>query len=201
MPQIDEVAKAWQLEMAGRVGEAVKLRRKALGLTGQKLGERTRELGYPISRVTVGKIETNTRLGKLDVADLFVLAAALQIPPALLLWPSYPVGSVEALPGLPTSVTTCREWVCGDAPLPMKMDPSEDVSGVVGRPNQGVGLIGAVASLDGARHNIANFRRAAAAGDESAGRTAHELAPMLESIEKQIVAARAALWGEGDGAS
>ncbi|OUC77278.1 helix-turn-helix domain-containing protein [Gordonia lacunae] len=87
MPNIDDDAKTWQLEQAGRVGEAVRQRRRALKLTAAALSERTRALGFPISRVAISKIESNTRAGKLDVAELIVMAAALEIAPVLLLYP------------------------------------------------------------------------------------------------------------------
>src|ERR1700756_3655468 len=95
LPNVDQAAKEWQVELAGRVGAAIQARRKALRLTAQQLAQRTKELGYPVSRVAISKIEGNFRAGKLDVAELFVLAAALEIPPALLLFPDFPDGSVE----------------------------------------------------------------------------------------------------------
>ena len=48
MPNIDQGAKAWELELSGRVGTAVLRRRKALGLTAVQLADKTRDLGYPI---------------------------------------------------------------------------------------------------------------------------------------------------------
>jgi transcriptional regulator with XRE-family HTH domain len=84
MPNVDAGAKAWELELAGRIG-AVHVRRKALNLTAQQLAERTKNLGYPITRVAISKIEGNMRTGKIDVADLLVLAAALDLPTISLL--------------------------------------------------------------------------------------------------------------------
>jgi transcriptional regulator with XRE-family HTH domain len=99
MPSIDPDGKAWQLELAARVGKAVKMRRKALKLTAQQLAQRTAELGYPVTRVTISKIESNVRAGKFDVAEWLVLAQALEIPPALLLFPDYPDAPVQVVPG------------------------------------------------------------------------------------------------------
>src|SRR6267142_6092685 len=70
-------SKAWEMELAGRVGAAIKARRNALKLTAVDLAERTKALGYPVNRVAISKIEGNLRAGKLDVAELLVLAAAL----------------------------------------------------------------------------------------------------------------------------
>ncbi len=80
------------------------------------LAERTGELGYPISRVAIGKIETSHREGKFDVAELLVLAAALDIPPMLLLYPGYPDGAVENLPGRSTDSRIAALWFSGQVP-------------------------------------------------------------------------------------
>lgn len=92
MPNIDPVGKAWELDLAARLGQAVQTRRNALGLTAQQLAQRTADLGYPITRVAISKIEGNMRAGKVDVAELIVLAKALEMPPVLLLYPGFPEG-------------------------------------------------------------------------------------------------------------
>lgn len=99
MPNIDPRAKDWELSLSKRVGETVQRLRIELGLTAMQLSERTRGLGYPISRVAISKIENNSRAGKLDVAEWMVLAYALDVPPGALLYPELPDGSVEVLPG------------------------------------------------------------------------------------------------------
>ncbi len=88
-----------ELRLSGVLGVAVLWRRKALKLTALQLAERTKALGYPITRVAISKIEGNKRAGKLDLAELLTLAAALEIPPALLLFPDYPSDDrAEVLP-------------------------------------------------------------------------------------------------------
>jgi hypothetical protein len=57
MPSIDERAKAFELELSRRFGLAVETRRKALNLTASEVARRTAELGYPISRGAIAKIE------------------------------------------------------------------------------------------------------------------------------------------------
>lgn len=99
MPHIDPIAKAWESSISERVGKTVKRLRDDLGLTAVQLSERTRESGYPISRVAITKIENNSRAGKLDVAEWIVLAYALDVPPGALLYPDLPDGQVEVLPG------------------------------------------------------------------------------------------------------
>jgi transcriptional regulator with XRE-family HTH domain len=113
MPNIDRGAKAWELNLAERVGKAVQKRRNALKLTAQQLAQRTAGLGYPITRVAISKIEGNKRAGKLDVAELLVLAQALEVPPALLLFPDYPDGPVQGLPGCERKGVEAVWWVSG----------------------------------------------------------------------------------------
>ena len=112
MPNINRGAKAWELDLAGRVGEAVQARRKALKRTAVQVAERTKELGYPITRVTITKIENNTRTGKIDVAELLVLAAALELPPAALLFPNA-LDDVTILPGKPMRGIEAVGWFTG----------------------------------------------------------------------------------------
>jgi transcriptional regulator with XRE-family HTH domain len=113
MPNVDQVAKEWETELARRVGAAVQARRKALGLTAQQLAELTKESRYPITRVAISKIEGNSRAGKLDLAELLVLAAALEISPALLVFPGFPDGSVEVLPDRMAGNEAAVKWLGG----------------------------------------------------------------------------------------
>lgn len=113
MPATDDVAKAWELGLAERFGRAVRERRAALGLSAQQVSDRTREYGYPITRVAISKIEGNSRSGKIDVAELFTLALALRIPPALLLFPEFPDGDVQIVPTESVSNTAALRWLSG----------------------------------------------------------------------------------------
>lgn len=141
MPNIDEGGKAYEAALAGPIGAAVQARRKALGMTAVQLAERTKELGYPITRVTVTKIETNSRSGKLDVSEWLVLAAALQVPPALLLVPAYPDGDALVLPEVSVPAERAVAWLTGQAPLPLSSITSQ--SGISDE-NAGTRLVEAV---------------------------------------------------------
>jgi transcriptional regulator with XRE-family HTH domain len=147
MPNIDVGAKQWESDLAERVGLAVATRRKALRWTAVQLSERTRQIGYPISRVAITKIEKNARAGKLDVAELIVLATALDIPPGLLLFPDYPQGQVEYRPGAMTSSFRALRWFSGVGPTPA--EPFED--GEIMVVNDGQGLVRAAEQLNDLR--------------------------------------------------
>lgn len=147
MPNVDSSAKRWETELSRRIGAAVQARRKAMGLTAQQLAERTKGLGYHVTRVAISKIEGNLRAGKLDVAELLVLAAALDIPPALLLYPGFPSGVVELLPDdRQASNYDALKWLAGERPMPLRRADAKP--GAVPEPNLGTQLIAAVAERD-----------------------------------------------------
>lgn len=118
MPNADEQARAWQTDLAARIGRGVVSRRTTLLLTAAALSERTRNLGYPISPAVISKIENNERAGRIEVAELLVLAAALELPPMLLLFPGFPEGDEQILPGLTGSSEAGVRWVSGTDGLP-----------------------------------------------------------------------------------
>jgi transcriptional regulator with XRE-family HTH domain len=194
MPNIDEAAKRWELDLAGRVGKAVLARRKVLGMTAVQLAERTKTLGYPVSRVTVTKIENNTRAGKLDVAEWLALATALEVPPALLLFPDYPDGTAEPLPGLDAVGRDCVKWLTGP--------PPDQAAG--GLRNDGVCLLDAVRERDETDQRLFDLRRMEQAHNappeatESVRRMIAALEPRLPAIDAEINKSRADLWGESN---
>ena len=107
----------WSDGLAGTVGNELRRLRNAQGLSAVALAERTKQLGHPITRGTIAKIEGNHRSGKLDVSELLVLAAALEVPPALLLFPPYPYGHVQPLPDVTTTAYDAAEWIAGHAQM------------------------------------------------------------------------------------
>lgn len=115
MPIIDPAAKKWELDLSERVGRAVSIRRKALGMTAMEVADKTAGLGYPITRQAVAKIENNNRAGKVDVAELIVLAAALDVSPLQLLYPDLVDGPVEVLPGYEVTSLRAADWFAGNA--------------------------------------------------------------------------------------
>lgn len=117
----------WKSEMTDRIGARV------VTLRGDRsakwLSERTAELGFPVSRSALSQLETGSR-GSISLAEFLVLAAALEVPPALLLFPEYPDGIVEMLPGIDATSFNATEWVSGHQTF--KMDKSEPELGYPG---------------------------------------------------------------------
>lgn len=106
-----EWAKAW----TASVGQAVKRVRARAGLTAEGLSERTAQLGYPLSRNAITALETG-RKEFVTVQDVTVLALALHIAPALLL---FPVDlTLEPTQLLPTGLALARidavDWFSGE---------------------------------------------------------------------------------------
>ena len=157
MSNIDAPADGWELDLAGRIGHAVTRRRKQLLLTAVGLSERTEKLGYPITRVTISKIENNARAGKVDVAELLVLAAALEIPPVLLIFPGFPDAREQVLPGLMCASDAGARWASGTDGLPGAIDNEGD-RGLYATSNLNAG-IGLVEAANEARElRLSEFR-------------------------------------------
>ncbi|SIM08364.1 putative regulatory protein [Mycobacteroides abscessus subsp. abscessus] len=114
MPNIDQSAKAWQEERSKQFGQAVADRRNALRLTAVQLSERTKALGYPMTRSTIARIEGNHRAGKVDLAEIVTLAAALDTAPVLLLFPDLVDGKVRPLPDRTVTSMDALSWFYGN---------------------------------------------------------------------------------------
>ncbi|WP_064066921.1 hypothetical protein [Prescottella equi] len=90
------------------------------------MADRTAEAGYPITRGTIAKIESNSRLGKLDIAEVAILGAALGVPPIQLLYPALPDGPAEVVPGHTITAINAVRWFAGEGemhPLPIPDHP------------------------------------------------------------------------------
>jgi transcriptional regulator with XRE-family HTH domain len=204
MPNIDEGAKEFELARAGWFGNAVSWRRRALNLTASELSRRTVDLGYPISRGAIAKIESNLRSGKVDVAEVLVLSAALDIPPVLLLFPQFSTDrSGVVLPGVVAKEDEAVHWVSGQVPLPQEGDmPGAHVGQEASDPpNEGVKLVVAKQTLQQALetrislvHHLQTLE-ADAAEVIDAQRMLDMNNELIQNLRQQIRNARETLWG------
>ena len=97
MAKKDDSGLKWSHELVRQIGAAMQ---KARGKrTAKWLSERTAELGYRVSPTVIAKLDSGHRGNVLSVAELLVIADALEVPPAALLFPGLPDGEVEYLPG------------------------------------------------------------------------------------------------------
>lgn len=85
-------------------------------MTAQALANRTAELGHPLDRSVIAKLEKGLRQ-TITVADLLALARALDVPPVTLLFPLNEP-EVELLPGERRGVWSSLLWLTGEAPYP-----------------------------------------------------------------------------------
>jgi transcriptional regulator with XRE-family HTH domain len=104
----------WDGDMHARIAVAIKEARGKR--SAQWLADQTAELGYPITRAQIANYESGRKKG-LDVAELVVLAAALDVPPIALLYPALPDGPVEWLPGVYFPSHVVAEWFSGETEL------------------------------------------------------------------------------------
>lgn len=93
----------------------MRTRRNELGLTAAAVADRTKRLGYPITRSTLAKIESGSRASKLDISELLILALALQTTPASLMYSDAPDGESRISPSSPPFPSgDSYEWWCGE---------------------------------------------------------------------------------------
>jgi len=102
----------WAERLTRSVVQEIRRRRDAKGWTVARLAERCSELGYPIKRTTFSNLEGGLRKS-IGLAELVVIAAALELPPALLAVPLGQAETVEVLPGSECGQWTAFKWFTG----------------------------------------------------------------------------------------
>jgi transcriptional regulator with XRE-family HTH domain len=103
---------SWNARVTRVVAVQIQYWRGERGLSAQQLAERTRELGYHVPRSVIANLE-NDRRDTIGVGELLVLAAALDVPPTMLVTPVGIESSVEILPGVQVSPWKARGWILG----------------------------------------------------------------------------------------
>lgn len=108
----------WPERITRAVMKQVRRYREARGWSLDDLATYcSKTLGYPIVKSTLGNLETGRRK-TMSVHELFVLAAALQVPPGLLLAPLELADAVEFLPGVEAPPEVVLGWLEGREQLP-----------------------------------------------------------------------------------
>ncbi len=149
MAKKQDLGEPWDQRLVRAAGTAMKRARGSR--SARELSEQTAELGYRISSTIIAKLDSGHRGAVLNMSELLVLAAALDIPPILLLFgDSYPGGEVEYLPGRKASTFQAAQWFSGESPLPAGPD------GKASPPNTGTELVAAVRRLADAVRNLAD---------------------------------------------
>lgn len=106
----------WAEDLVKRVGAAAKqLRGKR---SARWLSERTAELGYPLSPQVIARLDSGKRNGHLELAELLVLAEALDVPAVQLIYPNIPEGDCEFLPGQHSIAWQALRRFTGETAMP-----------------------------------------------------------------------------------
>ncbi len=105
-----DMSDEWAAEIARRI--AAEVRKLRGDNSGQWLSDRTADLGHRVSRSTISELENGKR-SSVGVDALIVLAAALDVPVASLLYPG--LGDVELLPGKVVTHSEAIKQLAGSA--------------------------------------------------------------------------------------
>lgn len=111
----------WAAQIAKRVGQRVAHYRALVpgekakpGITAQALAERCTQLGMPMERTVIAKLEKGTRQ-TITVGELMVFARALEVPPIALLFDFDSQGVTDVLPDRSVDTWQSLKWFTGEA--------------------------------------------------------------------------------------
>lgn len=103
----------WPTRVSRTIAGEVRRHRIGQGMSAQQLADACEKLGAPVPRTVISNLE-NGRRGSVTVADVMVLAAALGVPPAALVFPVGYVDEVEHLPGQAAPPLVAADWWHGE---------------------------------------------------------------------------------------
>ena len=112
----------WSVRLTADIGKRVAwFRQRATDadgkrLTVQALADRCAELGLPLARLTITKLERGLRQA-ITPAEIMVLAAALDVSPVELIFPVGRQNRTEVLPGIEGRTQDAAQWFAGDLNL------------------------------------------------------------------------------------
>ncbi len=103
----------WPASVSQTIAREVRRHRTERGISAQQLADECARLGHPaLQRTVISNIE-NGRRRDVSVADVLVLAAALEVAPAALIFPAGYVAEVEYLPGQSAAPLEATDWFGG----------------------------------------------------------------------------------------
>ncbi|MBZ6250355.1 helix-turn-helix domain-containing protein [Streptomyces olivaceus] len=107
----------WMARVGTGIAKEVRRHRLARGMSAQQLSDACAALGANIPRTVISNIE-NGRKTNVSVAEVLVLARALEQPPAALVFPAGYVSEVEYLPEKKTDPLRAIDWFSGEVMPP-----------------------------------------------------------------------------------
>lgn len=134
-PYCGDMEQDWNARVTAWVGKQIAdYRARRGGMTAQQLADRCAEVGHEIDRSVIAKIEKGLRKS-MSVAELVVIARALNVPPALLLYPVGATEEVEFLPGATATPWAALRWFAGEGRIPLDNEiPGGQTDAVSGLP-------------------------------------------------------------------
>ncbi|MFD9813693.1 helix-turn-helix domain-containing protein [Streptomyces sp. NPDC059080] len=108
-----EQQEGWAERLAAVIAGEVFRYRRNQGMSAQALSDRCTDLGMAVPRAVISNLE-NGRRTSVSVAEILVLAAALDIPPAALVFPVGYTEETEALPGANVPPFEAVRWFAGE---------------------------------------------------------------------------------------
>jgi transcriptional regulator with XRE-family HTH domain len=108
---------AWGPRLTRSIAAEIKVRRKALGWSAQELSDAMGKLGVDFPRSTLADLESGRR-NQVSVAELLAIAAALNVPPVLLISPVGASAETEIVPGNRVAAFRAVQWISGETPIP-----------------------------------------------------------------------------------
>jgi transcriptional regulator with XRE-family HTH domain len=103
----------WQRHVVDVIASQVRRYRHERGMSAQQLADTCTDLGLPIQRSVLANFE-NGRRPTISVPELLVFAAALDVPPVLLLLPLGQEQQAEILPGRASPTADALAWLIGE---------------------------------------------------------------------------------------
>ena len=196
----------WAARITRVVAGQIRQRRQARGMSAEDLAAACADLGMPIPRSTLADLE-NGRRASISVAEWLAIAAALDVPPVVLLCPVGTAETAEVLPGAEAPAYRAAQWVAGEAPLrhPGRADVLTDWLPTAG---PGAPLLAYRLNDDAARDQLTAAGRARQYQDLAAdAATEGERAGYEAAAQAQLAAAARALdegervrgWASGEG--
>ncbi|MFC7483383.1 helix-turn-helix domain-containing protein [Luedemannella flava] len=103
---------SWEQRLTSSIATAIRYWRDQRGMTAKDVEAATWRLGHRVPKSVIVNLE-NRRRESISVAELLIVAAALEVPPILLLAPLGRSESVEVLPDIGATPWQVRGWVHG----------------------------------------------------------------------------------------
>ncbi|MEE4546747.1 helix-turn-helix transcriptional regulator [Streptomyces sp. V4-01] len=119
VPWVDMEQPDWTARVGTTIAGEIRRYRLSSGMSAQQLSDVCAMLGAPIPRTVISNIE-NGRRTNVSVAEVITLAAALAVPPIVLIYPAGFTEKVEFMPDREIDPLRAIRWFSGEAAFDKK---------------------------------------------------------------------------------